>query len=220
VEENNPIEQQDNGFKPRYNNNNKSYNRGKQSGGYKRGPKSDVPRSMYYITLLCPPEIDEPIAEHKNMMRETFGCEVAAKHPAHVTLIAPFFLSDGKYRELIEKLETFESIVSEIQVDVDGYGQFHERVIFADVQVTDNLNAMQEQLENYLRNDGFPFIKEAKKPFHPHITIATRDLKDTDFAAAWANFEGKSFTGSFTTNTFHLMKLIDDRWTHDQQYVM
>ena len=189
MQENNTVENE-NGFKPRENRQG-GYNKNRQSGSYRRGPKPDMERTMYYITLLCPPEIDEPIAAHKDMMKETFGCEVAAKSPAHLTLVAPFFLSDGKYRELLERLEAFESIVSEIHVDVNGYGQFHERVIFADVQVTDNLNAMQEQLETYLRNGGFPFIKEAKKPFHPHITIATRDLKEADFAAAWANFEGK-----------------------------
>ncbi len=196
-----------------------SYGRRKPQ-GYGRGPKPTGEKSMYYITILCPPEIDEPIAEHKAMMKANFGCEVAAKSPAHLTLINPFFLSNGKYRELVEKLNDFESIITEVNIEVEGYNHFGERVIFADVNVTDNLIALQEQVENYLRNGGFPFIKEAKKPFHPHVTIATRDLKETDFAAAWANFEGKSISGSFITNTMHLMKLVDDRWVHDTQFIL
>jgi 2'-5' RNA ligase len=223
VQENNEMSPNENGYKPRKDNNaGGGYGRRKPQGGggYKRGPKPTGERSMYYITLLCPPEIDEPIGAHKEMMRENFGCVVAAKSPAHLTLIAPFFLSDGKYRELLERMAAFESIVSEVEVNVEGYNHFGERVIFADVHVNDNMVAMQEQLENYLRNGGFPFIKEAKKPFHPHITIATRDLKDTDFVAAWANFEGKQISSSFTTNTFHLMKLVDERWVHDQQFIL
>jgi 2'-5' RNA ligase len=220
VLENNENKQE--GFKPRRpsgNNSGGSYGRRKPQ-GYGRGPKPTGEKSMYYITLLCPPEIDEPIAEHKAMMKANYGCEVAAKSPAHLTLIAPFFLSNGKYRELVEKLNSFESIITEVDIEVNGYNHFNDRVIFADVVVTDNLKAIQEQLENYVRNGGFPFIKEAKKPFHPHITIATRDLKDTDFESAWSHFEGKSISGSFATNTFHLMKLVDDRWTHDQQFIL
>ncbi len=225
------------GYKPRKNfDNNRSgggggYKGGNRAGGgnfgnkprgnyNNKGPREQAPRSMYYITLLCPTEIDDAIQEHKEMMRTDYACEVAAKSPAHVTLIAPFFLSDGKRNELVEKLNAFESIISDVTVDMNGFGHFGNRVIFADVAVNDNMTALQEQLENYLRNGGFPFIKEAKKPFHPHITVATRDLKEEDFDAAWAKFEGKEISGSYNTNTIHLMKLVEERWVHEEQFVL
>jgi 2'-5' RNA ligase len=175
---------------------------------------------MYYVTLLCPIDIDEQVHEHKNYMRRTFGCDVASKSPSHVTLIAPFFMSDGKSRELVERLEEFESSVNEVSLTMDGYGHFENRVIFVDVHQSDSLTALQEQLEAYLKNNGFPFIKEAKKPFHPHVTIATRDLTPEHFDAAWPEFDGKEFNAAFTTNTMHLMKLVEDRWIHEKQFVL
>jgi 2'-5' RNA ligase len=213
------------GYRGGNRNNNSGGGGGYRSGGNRRpmnnrrgGPPQE--KTMYYITLLCPPEVDDVIGAHKAMMKENYGCEVASKSPAHVTLIAPFFLSDGKKNQLVEMLQGFDSIISEVTVDINGYNHFNDRVIFADVVVNDNLTALQEQLENYLRNGGFPFIKEAKKPFHPHVTIATRDLKDKDFDAIWANFEGKEFTSSYATNTIHLMKLVEDRWVHEEQFVL
>jgi 2'-5' RNA ligase len=198
---------------------NRNNPRGQQRGGPRRdGAKPEM--HMYYLTVLCPLDIDESIHEHKNFMRRTYGCDVASKSPAHITLIAPFFMSMGKRNELVEKLESFESIISEINVNLNGYGCFDNRVIFVDVEANENLTTLQEQVETYVRNNGFPFIKEAKKPFHPHVTIATRDLKPEDFEAAWPEFEGKEYTASFTTNTMHLMKLVDERWIHEKQFVL
>lgn len=207
------------------------YRGNKPSGGYRkdggrnpRGKQGGKPTrkemDMYYVTLLCPLDIDEQVHEHKNYMRRTFGCDVASKSPSHVTLIAPFFMSGGKSKELEERLEAFESTVNEVSLNLNGYGHFENRVIFVDVEPSTALETLQEQLEVYLKNNGFPFIKEAKKPFHPHVTIATRDLKPEDFEAAWPTFEGKEFQASFTTNTMHLMKLSEDRWIHEKQFVL
>jgi 2'-5' RNA ligase len=204
---------------------------GGSGGGYRkdggrnpRGKQGGKPTrremDMYYVTLLCPLDIDEQVHEHKNYMRRTFGCDVASKSPSHITLIAPFFMSGGKSKELEERLEAFESTVNEVSLNLNGYGHFENRVIFVDVEPSAALETLQEQLEVYLKNNGFPFIKEAKKPFHPHVTIATRDVKPEDFEAAWPTFEGKEFTASFTTNTMHLMKLSEDRWIHEKQFVL
>jgi 2'-5' RNA ligase len=184
----------------------------------RNGPPTE--KSMYYVALLCPLEIDEQLDNYKTFMKVNYGCEMAAKSPAHVTLVNPFFLSEGKHIDLLEKLEAFDSIVTDVDIVVEGFNHFDNRVIFADVHSNENLTALQEQLENYLRNTGFPFIREAKKPFHPHVTIATRDIKPEDFDAAWANFEGKTFQGSFSTNSIHVMKLVEEKWVHDKQFVL
>ena len=181
---------------------------------------SQAPRSMYYIALMCDAEIDAQLSTWKNEMQEKFECKIAKRSPAHITLITPFFLSDGKFKDLCEKLENFDSLVTEVHSTIDGFNHFGNRVIFADVPTNDNLNALQEQLENYLRNSGFPFIREAKKPFHAHITIATRDLKEEDFDAAWANFEGKPYSATFSNNSIHLMKMEDEMWHIDKEFIL
>jgi 2'-5' RNA ligase len=43
-------------------------------------------------------------------------------------------------------------------------------------------------------------------PFHPHITLAFRDLKKTMFEAAWNEFKEKSFQTSFVMNAIDLLK--------------
>lgn len=201
-------------FRPR--GNNQKFNRGRRQGD--KPTRGEM--SMYYLTLLCPLDIDESVHEYKNHMRRTYGCDMASKSPAHVTLINPFFMSEGKKKDLEEKVEAFTSTVNEVAINMKGFGHFDNRVIFVDVEPNEPMSTLQEQLESYLKNNGFPFIREAKKPFHPHVTIATRDIKPEDFDAAWADFDGKEFSASFATNTIHLMKLVDERWIHEKQFVL
>jgi 2'-5' RNA ligase len=187
---------------------------------YKRNPTPPGERKMYYVALLCPQEIDAQIDEYKDMMRNDYGCEVAAKSPAHITLITPFWMSDGKYKDLVEKLTDFESIITEVSLNMNGFNCFNKRVIFADVEVTDNLITLQEQLETYLKNTGFPFIRESKKPFHPHVTIATRDISEEQFDDAWPKFENLPYSASFSTNALHVMRLVDEQWTHAGEFIL
>ena len=51
---------------------------------------------MYYVALVCPNEIDEVINRFKVWMKDRFGCKAAMKSPAHITLVAPFWLEDKK----------------------------------------------------------------------------------------------------------------------------
>jgi 2'-5' RNA ligase len=220
------------GYRPNrgggYRSNNNGGNRGggfrgqgQNRGGFKRNNNRQAEhKDMYYITLLCPPEIDDIMRVEKEKMATVYESVVAAKSPAHITLVAPFFLSAGKHRELVQRLEEFESIVTEVNVDINNFGSFANKVIFADVIPNDNLAALQEQLENYLKASGFPFIKEAQKPFHPHVTIATRDLKPEKFAEAWETYENATYSASFTTNAIHVMKLVDDKWIHEHQFIL
>jgi len=55
-------------------------------------------------------------------------------------------------------------------------------------------------------------IKKEERPFHPHITIANRDMKPNDFLKAWEYFSQKQFKEGFTTNTISLFKLCPEKW--------
>jgi 2'-5' RNA ligase len=55
-------------------------------------------------------------------------------------------------------------------------------------------------------------IKKDDRPFHPHITIANRDMKPARFEKAWEHFSNKEFTESFDTNSIFLLKLNDGKW--------
>ena len=69
---------------------------------------------MYFIAIVLPHELDEKILKLKKAMFERFNCRVGLKSPAHITIIAPFWMNEEKEKELIDdvgkisrKLEVF-----------------------------------------------------------------------------------------------------------------
>ena len=52
--------------------------------------------NMYFIALVAPEEINTPILKWKTWFRDNFGCTVALKSPAHITLIPPFRMQIGR----------------------------------------------------------------------------------------------------------------------------
>lgn len=49
--------------------------------------------NMYFVAIVCPGQINEKVEQFKQWMKDRFGCVVAMKSPAHITLIPPFWLA-------------------------------------------------------------------------------------------------------------------------------
>ena len=55
-------------------------------------------------------------------------------------------------------------------------------------------------------------IKKETRAFHPHITIATRDLHKKSFAEAWPSYQNKKFTEEWVANGLSVLKHNGTRW--------
>ena len=55
-------------------------------------------------------------------------------------------------------------------------------------------------------------LKIDTRPFHPHITIATRDLHKKDFHDAWPMFEKEKFNAEWEANGLSLLRHNRTNW--------
>ena len=166
---------------------------------------------MYFLAMVCPPPLDQKILGFKNWMKEKFGCVVALRSPAHITLVLPFWLADEREEELFKVLQAFSSEVGAILVDVNGFSHFGKRVLFAAVKTSPELELIKTKVEEHFTN-LFPEIKKDERPFHPHITIANRDMKPSDFEKAWAHFSSMKLEENFIASQITLLKHDGGRW--------
>lgn len=167
--------------------------------------------SMYYVAVVCPQEINEKVLLYKNRMREQFACVVALKSPAHITLVPPFWLPLTEESSLIETLSSFKPGQNLTKITLDGFSHFGNRVIFIQVKETEILSKLKAETEKHFTKK-FKSLKTDDRPFHPHITIANRDLKPGDFAKAWEYFSKQNFHESFDATTVSLLRLSEGKW--------
>jgi 2'-5' RNA ligase len=166
---------------------------------------------MYFVALVCSQEVNEKILPFKLWMKERFGCVVALRSPAHITLIPPFWLEAEKENELVRTLQSFTNVPMGVVVCINGFSHFGKRVLFAAVDDDPALHQLKTGIESHFTK-RFPGIRKDDRPFHPHITIANRDLKPGDFIKAWQYFSEKEFTADFRINVVSVLKHSDGLW--------
>ena len=169
-------------------------------------------KQLYYIALVCPPPIDEAILAHKHWMREHFGCKVALKSPAHITLIPPFLMEKRWEDDLVETLTAFSFDRAALDLHLEGFDHFGTGVIFVQVAANEGLSQLKTDLEEHLVQHPDLGIRQETRAFHAHVTIAQRDLPEADFPAAWEHFENLPYEASFETGQYSLLQLEGARW--------
>jgi 2'-5' RNA ligase len=166
---------------------------------------------MYYVAIVCPREIDEKVYQFKEWMRKQFGCMVALKSPGHITLIPPFWMDEAREDELIKSLQQFNSDLKP-EIHLNGFSHFGDRVLFINVPDNIHLTSLKEQTEEHFLENFSGLIRKDERPFHPHITIANRDISPGTFVKAWAHFSKEIFENSFIANEISILKLISGKW--------
>jgi 2'-5' RNA ligase len=168
--------------------------------------------SMFYIAVLCSPEIDKKIQGLKLWMRDRFGCTVALKSAAHITLIPPFWLHNEKEQLLIDTIHSFQTTLPPFNVHLQQFSHFSNRVIFVAVEENHQLVSLRKATEDHFIIPFHEEIKPDDPPFHQHVTIANRDIKPGDFNKAWDHFKRQVFDEQFEAATISLLKLNAGKW--------
>jgi 2'-5' RNA ligase len=167
---------------------------------------------LYFIAIVTPETINHQVLEWKNYMLQRFNCKVALKSPAHITLIPPFEIPDSVQTALQELLLPFAARQPNFSIHLKDFAAFKLRVIYAGVLPNTRLSELRMDLETTLLQDNrFP-IKKEERPFHPHVTIANRDLTKDNFPLAWQHFQQVSYEVTFNADAISLLRHNNHTW--------
>lgn len=167
---------------------------------------------MYFIAAVTTAEIDGKVRKWKNRMKELYNCEVALRSPAHITLVPPYWMNPELEHELLNDLSIFSNSQQDFPVRLNNFSHFDHRVLFVNVVVNHQLSRLRNELISFLSSKNkYPF-KTDERPFHPHVTIATRDLHKKDFLDAWNYFEDKSYEAEWILKDVSLLRNADRKW--------
>ncbi|RMG79873.1 MAG: 2'-5' RNA ligase family protein, partial [Bacteroidetes bacterium] len=127
-----------------------------------------------------------------------------------ITLQAPFRFSLKKIKTLKTTLADFARHRAPFEVRLRGWDHFADRVIFIDVEPNEYMSDLQYSLTTLL-HEKFAIPKD-RRPWHPHMTVAFKDLLPARFPRAWAYFSDISFARDFVPAGLTLLLHRDGRW--------
>ena len=172
-----------------------------------------IPAPKYFIAIIIPePHLGE-IEEIKKALYRQYGLKGGLRSPAHITLHRPFEWKEAREGELIETLKQF-SFTEGFPITLRDFGFFVPRVIFVAVEESTELPALHDALKRFARTQlRLTNEDDDERGFHPHVTVAFRDLKKKDFVEVSTPFRDRRFEATFSYPGFSLLKLDNHQWS-------
>ncbi len=166
----------------------------------------------YFIAIVLPEPLQQEVMAFKEYVKDNFNSKGALRSPAHITLHMPFEWKSEKEEFLIKTLSEFK-FNEEFKLELKNFSCFEPRVVYVDVVKNDTLNQLQKELVKHVKlNLGLMNEAENMRGFHPHATIAFRDLNKAKFTGAWEHFKTQTYSANFSTKSFHLLKHSQGIW--------
>lgn len=173
-----------------------------------------IDRPGIYMFAIVPPEpIYSEIQDFKAHFANEYKARGALNKPAHITIIPPFEIPTNKENDLISFSKSACTNYSPFEILLDGFGEFHQDVIYSKPLANQELTKLQKDLSKSFASRFRRINKTgASSGFHPHITIAYRDLSRAMFDLAWREFEHKLYRRRFMLDHICLMRHFT-KWT-------
>ena len=174
---------------------------------------TDKNKALYFVALIPKEPIRSEIQNLKLDVWEKFNSKGALRSPAHITLHMPFQYREEKQDEIFQCLDQFSINRTPFEITQNGFGCFEPRVIFVNVEKSDSLQELRNDLVKHMRLSlKLENADYKNQGFHPHMTIAFRDLKKAVFPIAWKHFKNQKIEYSWECHSIFLLKHTGKEW--------
>jgi 2'-5' RNA ligase len=166
----------------------------------------------YFLAIIIPEPFQSEIMKMKEYVAGNFKSKGALRSPPHITLHLPFRWKPEKESILLETLSLLK-FNAQIHIKLNGFSSFEPRVLFVDVEKNEALNELQKGVVKHVKENLNLFNEVGnRRGFHPHVTIAFRDLKKEQFRSALDHFKNQTYAADFITTKFCLLKYGPGKW--------
>lgn len=169
------------------------------------------------MALVPPPEILEKAHEVKLLIREQFGIKYALKSPPHVTLKMPFNYNEAKQELLEIKLRDFLQVQKPFRIKIEGVGTFGNRVIYLGIEQSPELLLLQSNLKSFCKKELNLIDELSDRNYHPHLTVAFKDLKASHFLEVLSLVKNHSFVAEYEATDLGILKRKEGIWNLERK---
>ncbi len=168
-------------------------------------------QTLYFIAIIPAEPLRKQVNALKEDISQAYHTFHALKAPPHITLIPPFTITSQKEHIITNFIAECVCSWTSFEVSIMDYGAFTPKVIYLDIAKNDTLIRLQRWLKEKCAKDlGIGMDKGL--PFHPHMTLAFRDLSPQMFGKAWQRYKAEKFRADFGVMSLFLLKHTGLSW--------
>jgi 2'-5' RNA ligase len=166
---------------------------------------------LYLVALLAPEPVLSQIWAFKQEVHALTGSRNAVRLPPHITLIPPLRRPDEFEASCAASLAAFAATRPPFLVGLDGFAWFGNRTLFVHVSQGDAVRAFHADLTAWCATH-LPEVPIEKRPFTPHLTLATRDLPPAQVPALRQQFAARTYAAEFEVHNITLFRHNGQHW--------
>lgn len=140
--------------------------------------QNNFAQQTHFIGVLLPEDIAFTLEDCRRYMKQAYGCKSGHKTPIHITLVPPFCLQEEfSTKDLVTAIE--KDVIPQnlgFSAHIENFDAFGDRTLFANVISNEKWTKLRDETVKSILKACPRCIKKQQHPFHPHGTIANRDI--------------------------------------------
>ena len=169
-------------------------------------------KSLYLIAILPPPEVAQRIDDIRKECSEKYQVFKALKPPVHITLYKPVWIDSDRETLLIESMRSVRTQNRAFTVQIENFARFDKRVLYLKALTNPEIVVLQHQIAGVFRDQGFDKDAKTEQHYHPHFTLAYRDVTPEKFDEMWKEYQNRTFSENFAVDQFSILKHDGKKW--------
>ena len=165
---------------------------------------------IYFVAVLPDQTLQDEVTEFKEYAAEHFNTKRALTSPPHITIQSPFRWNKHNLHPIRVTLEKVCKSHTPFEISLKNFDKFAPRVIFVDVELSDDLIWLHQNLQSQMKEEHG--LEDRFDGFHPHMTVAFKDLKKKIFPNAWKYFSKVKYQKTFLANQLTLLEHNGKNW--------
>lgn len=176
-------------------------------------------KSLYLVCLLPPPDLSKEIDTIRKECSNKFQVFKALRPPVHITLYPPISMEAAKEKPFSMLMAKVAANARPFTQELENFGKFGKQVVYINAVVNTKLMELRQAIASNIERHRFaPTALNKTEDFHPHFTIAYRDVLPHIFHDIWNEYKDRKFKASFFADKLSLLKHDGKRWNLLENY--
>lgn len=170
-------------------------------------------KNLKLIAILPQEPYFSEIRKEQEYIATTWGPVHALRTPPHITIVPPVSLTSSEVGWLFGMAGALSGSLPSFKMELHDYGSFKPRVIFINTIINRELHEMYDLWHQALLSK-MPHVldKYPDRPYHPHLTLAHKDVSTQQFDRIWRYYANKKYRVSFTADHFCILNHTENGW--------
>ena len=177
------------------------------------------PHILKLIAILIPDPVAILVKAEQQYIADHFGPKHALRTPPHITLIPPLEVNNEEIKKIVSIGKEISTQIQSFKLELNGFGTFKPRVVFIKIMENKLLNDLYRLWRSQLEQHAPHLLaRYPDRPYHPHLTLAHRDVTPHQFDAIWKYYEEKSFELEIEITGSWMLKHSSSGWEREMEF--